>query len=219
MKKIIALLIIILLITGCNKNEEKDAEKIMQQDKPKEIIDTYKDENPVKIAFYEENKILKEYQTKLQNMTDINVFGVLLTNEEETINSSFKYQFKKYYDEIPEKEKYKIGYYIKFYTGDTLHEKTITDPSSTFEFAPYIYIYLYDDLHQDDGAWYSHVEEQDVTDETIFTSIKLFMADKSTNITSSITLETFTYDTEDDFDDNGNYRGNSKYTIEIKTRL
>ena len=216
MKKIIVLLILILLITGCNKNEE-NKEKEIPKNNPIEVIDTYKDENPVKIAFYEGNKVLKEYQTELQNMTDINVFGVILTNEEEVIDTSFKYQFKKYYDEISEKEKYKIGYYIKFYTGDTLHEKTITDPSNTFVFAPYIYIYLYDDLHQSDGAWYSHVEEKDFNDKTLFTSTKLFMADKSKDITSSITLEAFTYDSEDDFDDNGNYRGNSRYSIEIKT--
>lgn len=216
MKKIIFILAMLIIITGCSKKEEKVIEKT-KETKIVEDVPNYKDDNPVKLAFYEETKILKEYKTNLTPMTDINVFGTLFTNDEEVINSSFKYQFKKYYEEYPEKDKYKIGYYIKFYTGDTLHEKTITDPTSTFSLQPYLYVYLYDDLHQADGAFYSHIEEKDVNDDTLYTSIKLFMVDKCTDITSPITLEAFTYDDEDDFDENGYYRGNSKYSIEIKT--
>lgn len=37
----------------------------------------------------------------------------------------------------------------------------------------FVEIYLYDDVHQADGAWYSHVTEADMTDETVFSSIKI----------------------------------------------
>lgn len=215
MKKIITLILVLFLFTGCNK-ERKKQEQIKKENQEKEVVETYKDENPVKIAFYENGKILKDYQTNLQCMIDINVFGVLLTNDEEVPNASYKTLFNDYYNRYEEKEKYKIGYYVKFYTGDTLHEKTIIDPTSTFSLNPYMFIYLYDDIHHPDGAWYSHVEEKDVTDETLYTSIKLTKITNCKDITSPITLEAFTYDSEDDFDENGNYRGNSKYSIEIK---
>ena len=94
-----------------------------------------------------------------------------------------------------------------------MQEATITTPDKTFIFNPYIFIYLYDDIHQPDGAWYSHVES--MTDNTLFSSIKLTAIHNLNEITSPVTLTVFTYDTEDDFDEDGNYRGNSKYTINI----
>ena len=42
------------------------------------------------------------------------------------------------------------------------------------------------------------------------------MVEDINKVTSPITLEAFTYDSADDFDEKGNYRGNSKYSIEIE---
>ena len=215
MKKIITLLIILILISGCSKKEKK-IKTIKEPEIIKEDAPAYTDDNPVQIAFYEDNKILKEYHTTLNPMTDINVFSVLLTNDEEVTGNNYKVLFNNYYNQYENKEKYKIGYYIKFYVEDKLIEKTIIDPTSTYALNPYLYVYLYDDIHQPDGAWYSHVEEDAVKEDTLYTSIKLFMVEDINKITSPITLEAFTYDSDDDFDENGNYRGNSKYSIEIK---
>ena len=52
------------------------------------------------------------------------------------------------------------------------------------------------------------------TDTTMYTSIKLYLVEVD-KITSPITLTVFTYDSDDDFDSDGNYRGNSKYQIQI----
>ena len=49
------------------------------------------------------------------------------------------------------------------------------------------------------------------------TSIKLYAVDGIDDV-KDIILTAFTYDDEDDFDDNGNYRGSSSYTIEIKRK-
>lgn len=214
MKKIISLLAILILISGCSK-KEKEVKTIKEPEIIKEETSTYKDDNPVKIAFYEDNKILKEYSANKVVNGDINVFSVLLTNDEEVTGNNYKVLFNNYYNQYENKEKYKIGYYIKFYVGDKLFEKTITDPTSTFSLNPYLFVYLYDDIHQPDGAWYSHVEESDVEEETLYTSIKICMVTNIDDVTSPITLEAFTYDSDDDFDENGNYRGNSKYSIEI----
>ena len=48
------------------------------------------------------------------------------------------------------------------------------------------------------------------------TSVKLYAVDVIDEV-ESITLTAFTYD-EDDFDKDNNYRGNSKYTINIKRK-
>ena len=217
MKKICVIIVFLILLSGCSKYNEKNIhKKIEKKTEIVEDIPNYKDDNPVKIAFYENNKILKNYSTNRIINGDINVFSVLFTNDEEVQGNNYKTTFNNFYNQYENKEKYKIGYYIKFYVGDKLFEKTITDPTSTFSLNPYLFVYLYDDIHQPDGAWYSHVEESDVKDDTLYTSIKVCMVTNIEDVISPITLEAFTYDSEDDFDENGNYRGNSKYSIEIK---
>ena len=104
---------------------------------------------------------------------------------------------------------------IKFILNDgTNLDNTFLKPD-IFYFAKYFYVYFYDDIHQKDGTMYSHLEE--VNDNTLMTSIKLYAVDGIDNV-QNIILTAFTYDDKDDFDDNGNYRGSSSYTIEIKRK-
>ena len=56
-----------------------------------------------------------------------------------------------------------------------------------------------------------------MNDDTIITSIKIYAVEGIDDV-EEITLTAFTYDNQDDFDDNNNYRGNSKYTITIKRK-
>ena len=83
-----------------------------------------------------------------------------------------------------------------------------------FRYGKYFYVYLYDDINAPDG-FYSHLE--DMNDDTIITSIKIYAVAGIDDV-EEITLTAFTYDNQDDFDDNNNYRGNSKYTITIKRK-
>ena len=57
----------------------------------------------------------------------------------------------------------------------------------------------------------------DVKDDTIYSSIKLYLHKQSIEITSPITLTVFTYKDDNDFID-GHYRGNSKYSITINNK-
>ena len=98
-------------------------------------------------------------------------------------------------------------------TGEVI-SKNITSITNEYVFDPYFYVYLYDDIHQADGAWYSHITKEQDGKNTMYTSIKLYLV-KISRVTSPITLTAFTYDSEDDFDSDGNYRGNSKYQIKI----
>ena len=82
-----------------------------------------------------------------------------------------------------------------------------------FRYSKYFYIYFYDDVNAPNG-FYSHLEN--VNDNTLMTSVKLYAVDEIDEV-ESITLTAFTYD-EDDFDKDNNYRGNSKYTINIKRK-
>jgi len=216
MKKYLLLIIIVLLITGCTFNKENDIKEVSNEpDITPKPVDTYKDDNPIEVGLYMNGKLVHEYETKIVDEEDIASFDVYFTNEEDVGSSSTKKNFNKYYNNYENIDKYKIGYYISFETADEKKEVILLDPSKMYDLY-YIFTYLYDDIHQADGAWYSHVEMEDVKDDTIYSSIKLYAGGKTDKITSPITLTVFTYDDEDDFDENGYYRGNSSYTVTIK---
>lgn len=202
-------LIVITLLTGCQQKENKPVEKRLDLN-----LQTYQDDNPIKIGLYEDINLVKEYQTRYTNMKDIGSFYVYYTDEEKLSSRNAKYNWKKYYDKYDDIDKYKIGFIISFDAEGKHLKEQILDPNCEFIFSPYIYLYLYDDIHQPDGSWYSHLKKEDVKENTIYSSIKLFMADKGDKIESPIKLSVFTYD-NDDFDNEGNYIGKSKYTITI----
>lgn len=111
----------------------------------------------------------------------------------------------------------KVGFNIKYSlsNGENINQ-TITNPSNTIT-SGYILNYLYDDYKNRNSNFYSHIEESEYNDDTLFTSIKLY-ANSIDLLTSDIELTVFTYDTDDDFDELGNYRGNSKYTVNISKK-
>ena len=80
----------------------------------------------------------------------------------------------------------------------------------------YLYIYLYDSYNYTSGT-YTHLEIDDVKDNTVYTSIKLYLAQEGSKITSPITLEVFTYK-DGDINEYGYYRGNSKYSIKVNLK-
>ena len=223
MKKYLLLIWICFFIIGCSNTKEKRLEEkkvinnIEEEKKEVELPKEpeYKDENPVIVGLYQNKKLIDTLNTTIKDGTDIASFDVYFTNDKEVSSTNTKVNFNKYASNYEDVNKYKIGFQISFSVDNDLINKVITSPKETYALTPYIYNYLYDDIHQDDGSWYSHVEEKDVNDDTIYSSIKLYAADNTDKITSPITLMVFTYDTEDDFDDKGMYRGNSKYTITI----
>lgn len=211
MKKILIIIILLFTLTSCTK---KPNDPINLDDTLNINISTYKDDNPIKVGLYVDEYLSKEYTTTKTNMQDITVFNIYYTNKEKLENNYIKYNFNKYYNEYENIDKYKIGFIISFSVNDKTYHEQILTPDCEFIFAPYIYIYLYDDIHQAPNTWYSHLLPEEVNDNTIYSSIKLFKAQEASNITSPITLSVFTYD-EDDFDNNHNYIGSSIYTTTI----
>lgn len=212
MKRIISIVVIVFLLTGCSTSNKKliKEEKIEKQE---EVKEQYIDDNPITIGIYENNyNLVKDFKTAKENFKDI-VFSVYYTQDAYLEDNTQKYNWNKYYVQYNNIDNYKIGYAFSFYVGDTFVEKTILEPD-TFAFNPYFYIYLYDDIHQTDGVSYSHLEREDVTDNTIFSAIKIYLVE-SDKITSPIKLTAFTYNDKEDFDEFNKYRGKSSYSVNI----
>lgn len=227
MKKL-SLLILILLLSACsienNENHEVQKEndniETTVTEEPQEEI--YIDNNEVKLSlflydgnYWNKNRIEDTYYTDFINGTDIGSFEVFLTDDEAVNGSSFKNTWFNYYNNYENIESHKIGFNLKFVLTDGTHYSANYFEPDTYKFGEYFYTYLYDDVNQADGAYYSHLEE--INEETLLTSIKIYAVDGIDKVDSFI-LSAFTYDTEDDFDDDGNYRGNSIYVIRIKRK-
>lgn len=219
LKKLILLTIGIFILLGCS-SKEKDIE-LNKDNKPtiiNEPVVQYKDENNVKVGIYDKNKLVKDFETYFIDDTDLLLYGVFLTNDEFIDNGSTYTNYKKYYDSYENMENVKTGFYITFEADDKVYEELILDSTKTFSLQPYIFIYLYDDIANVGKSFYSHIEPEQENENTIFSSIKLYLAGNSDQITSPITLTAFTYDGIDDFDENNHYRGNSSYTIKINRK-
>lgn len=236
MKKFILAIIIIIIISlgGLtihyylnNNAKENNNQKIKQENINNDIepeTGEYIDNNPIKLGLYkyygrnQDRELIKEYSANFQYHQDISSFEVYYTTEAFITSNRLAETFDTYKNNYSNIDDYRIGYIINFLTNEKEINKTILSPQDTEEFFDYLEIYLYDDYHREPGVWYSHTTEEEMNEETLLTSIKLTAGKLINEITSDITLTTFTYD-YDDFDDNGIYKGNSKYTIIVKKKV
>ena len=218
-KSIIFILIISLLLTACHK-EEKEAPKETPKKEEKQVekVETYKDLNNTPIGIYTlENNNLKKITniTKHLNVEeDIGTFQIYLSNDDNiTLNSNFGEAF---YNEWIKYKNIKQGFNIKYtLKNNQTTSYNIFSPKETFNYWEYLMNYLYDDYANKDKSFYSHIEETDYNNNSLFTAFKMQAAYKCNDI-KTIELTAFTYDTEDDFV-NDEYRGNSKATLIINT--
>lgn len=215
--KLLLLLILIFSTTSCQKKttETYSKEPVISKDNQEEII-KYQDDNPIKIGLYQNNKLVHNYKVSLSDHKDIGIFEIYYTNDETLNDNNQKRAWNNYYQKYSDISKYKIGFNISFKTINETIDYLVLDPSEMHH-TDYLYYYLYDDIHQANNSWYSHLETQNISASTIYSSIKLYLANRTYEIISPITLTVFTYD-EDDFDENNHYRGNSSYTISIETK-
>ena len=216
MKKIL-LIVLLLFVVGCQKEDKEEIErieKLINDPTPTEPTPTpYVDNNPIKVGIYKDSKLITEYNKKFTSQTDIAIFNIVFTNDEKLPNKNFKTLWKEYFNQYENINDYKIGFEINVDINGEKQTNVMLNPKNQHKIYPYLYAYLYDDIHN--SGHYSHVEMKDVKDDTIYSSIKLYLHKQIDEITSPITLTVFTYKDDDDFDLNGHYRGNSKYTITI----
>lgn len=221
LKRKIVLLLTILLITGCNtkplqqKENKTKSNKIVEEEK-----NNYIDNNPIKLGMYlytnssTNRKLISEYYTNWILNVDLLSLEVYYTTDNEIPGTNQKQLWNNYYNNYQNIDNYRIGYKIEFIAEDQQISKIILSPQDTEEIYDYMQIYLYDDINQTSN-WYDHIDKNEYTENTLLTSIKLTGSTKTDKITSDITLIVFTYD-DDDFDENNEYRGISKYTTIIK---
>lgn len=220
------LVLSILLISGCSTAGEYDS-TLENDDINQEVIENeedlvlgYQDDNPIKLGLflYDNNYRNKErledtYYTDFTSGVDIGSFEVFLTDDKVIDGTNFKNTWNKYYSNYENIDDYKVGFNIKFILSDgTSYSANFLEPD-IYKFSQYFYVYLYDDVHQADGTFYSHLESME--EDTLLTSIKIYAAPGIDRV-ENIILSAFTYDSEEDFDSEGNYRGNSIYVIRIK---
>ena len=226
MKKIVILLMISVFIVGCS---HKEVEKNENQDEKKDEIieqkEEYMDNNSMPIAFYRDTGtgqivLVKDYQIPFVKGTDIGLFQIYPSNEEEiAFQGTFGDFFYKQWNTLDTDKTHKMGFHLSYELEDgTKISHYVYDPSTAMTYKPYVKVYLYDDYIHRNDSWYSHIEEEQYNEDTYLTSIKLTPGSDINKVSSSIVLTVFTYDTEDDFDENGNYRGVSQYRITIDNK-
>lgn len=224
MKKILILLSLFLLC-GCSYTKQIDSttkeENTVNEDTT-ETKQEYKDDNPIKVGlflydnnYHNKNKLVDTYYANFTSGVDIGSFEVFLTDDSIIDGNKFKDTWNKYYNMYDNIDDYKIGFNIKFILKDgTNYNSNFLEPD-IYKFNKYFYVYLYDDINQADGAFYSHLEKME--DNTKITSIKIYAVDGIEEVENFI-LSVFTYKDNNDFDTDGNYRGNSIYGIRIKRK-
>lgn len=221
MKRIL-IVILLLLVVGCTKNNSQEVEHAVKDNEEEQYIqeETYVDTNPIKLGLflydnnYHNKEVLDTYETNFTSGVDIGSFEVFFTDNKVIDGNKFKDTWNKYYNEYNNIDNYKVGFNIKYTLSDGTTEGSNFLEPDIYRYGNYFYAYLYDDINQADGAYYSHLEE--MTEENILTSIKLYAVGDISEV-ESIDLTVFTYLDKNDFKDNI-YRGNSKYTITIKNK-
>ena len=234
-KKTIPFLIILTIIISIiyttilinkNKNEKKNInENIEIENTEIEIEETieepkYKDENQVPISLYIEqgDQLVKisEYSCDWSPENVLNLFYAIPSTEESISSYNFDSMWKEKIAAYPNGDKCRIGYQVSFkYEDGNTYTYNLKCPDDTYFTFPKVMTYLYDDVNLVPGKPYYHITQDVMYDYTIASSIKLVGDVDSDKIEGPITLTAFCFDSEDDFDEEGNYRGNSKYTITI----
>ena len=221
MKKILLCGIMILFLCGCQKEEANLEVKTIKPEVQKEEVETYKDQNQTPIGIYSLNgnqlKKLTTITKKPVIEEDLGVFQIYPSNENTvTLNKNFGESYYKHWQEYKKDTNLKVGFNLKFHlsTGEDV-SYNILSPADCMNRWEHLMNYLYDDYANRGKGFYSHIENNEYTTDTLFTAIKIQSSYQVSEIDSKILLTVFTYDTEDDFDENHEYRGNSFYTMTI----
>lgn len=158
--------------------------------------------------------LITEFSSARKAKKDIDCFEIFASTEETVTGKSFRAMWNAVWESHEIREGAKIGFEIAFSYGDTQVRKTLLKPSDAKEFYDYLEIYMYDDINQTPGQWYSHLEDKDMDEETIISSIKLTAGSKIAQV-GDITLTAFIYNGDDCFNSRGEYIGQVLATVVI----
>ena len=162
------------------------------------------------------HNLITEYVSNWEKGKDIECFEAFTTNEKTVSGNGFKNTWEPYWYKYSDADSCKIGYCLTFTLNSSeVMTKTIKAPTDTAKYFDYIELYIYDDVHQTQGVWYTHLSPSDIKADTFMTSIKLTAGSKISEV-KDIKLSAFTYSSAKDFDPvTGMYIGKNSYEITV----
>ena len=117
---------------------------------------------------------------------DIAVFDVIPSIEDVIYGGDYRTMWLEESDKVSSGAPVSAQLLLEYATSDgEVYSVKLGDWRDAEEAAEleYIEVYLYDDIHQDDGAWYSHLTEATTNDETVISSIKLTAGSRINEVT------------------------------------
>lgn len=229
------------LLPGCKKNEEEQSESqsvpvvsfetgMFAEPQSSETVSEPEEKHTViegvrQISFYRRNPSTKvrekksEFSAPWVRGTDISSFEVFACEDGEITfkTAYFDDAFWEKWNAHEGKDGCKIGYSVDFdlKSGEHIH-KVLLKAGDELDYRPYLENYLYDDVHQAKGAWYSHLLPEEMNENTLITSIKFTPGEKIDEVGDEIHATVFVYNSEDDFNEKGDYIGDVSAEITIR---
>lgn len=148
---------------------------------------------------------------------DITSFECIASDAAELKNKDyFQDLWREEWEKFENHDQCKIAYRVQFKTSDGKNiDKMLMKAGDELEYRDYIENYLYDDIHQVRGKWYSHLNPEDMNEETILSSLKFTAGRNIEKVYSPITVSAYIYYSDLDFDEEGNYVGAVSYTVQM----
>ncbi len=238
---VVLILVVILLAVSCGKKKVKPEEIVipteiteLPEDTTPETKPEVSNDKPVSLYTmdYETmtcNKV-SSIQKEWSEYEDLESFGAFATSEESFGFDSETQAHNDIWNSISTDKEYKIGYELSFDVGGEHKIITILKPGDIennpdlyngdypedgdySEITGYMGVWVYDDMHQD-GGYYIHITQAEVTEETLLTSIKLRPTPQTEEI-ENLELKGFSYSSDDEFDSAGHYIGKYAATVKI----
>lgn len=158
---------------------------------------------------------LTEYVSNWKRGKDIDCFEALVSDSDQLKGKNFLAIAKETWGTLPDPYAMRIGYTLRYNLtdGSEIYMQILSPKDITH--TEYVECYLYDDVHS--KGFYTHLSESGMKDNTLMTSIKITCGDKIEQV-QEMQLGVFLYDSQDQFDANGNYIGSWKSEIDIRRK-
>ena len=155
------------------------------------------------------------YPGRTNLICDVRYFAVFTSYEEEIDFTAWDKTWVDRWEACGLDESYKIGFEFLIITksGEEIRF-TVLSPSDTFLQEEYFELYLYDCVAHAHDSWYSHITEATNYADTRNVMIKITLRDGCYDI-DRIEMTAFVYNSADDFDADGFYRGADRATCVI----
>lgn len=201
---------------------EEEKQKIEQDEEYKKFLNENVLDNTIPIGLYTlqngQYVLTRDFYCDWSRDSILGLFYAIASTEETLPKTGFETLFNGYWNKNEKASEYKIGYNIKLSldTGEVIN-RTLLDPIYVNDdIFSHIQLYVYDDVTYMPGRPYYHMTPEEMTEETMLTSLKLVGYKETKGVNGPIELTVFTYNGEEDFDpETGEYLGNSKFTTKI----